>query len=138
MGARSDFQHTLDVLTELIPANQLYRKVYNMFIYLQVLSGGIECPPLLKAYQDNDELTIQAITNSTFEGVKLKPIDPKKFIESLRAQIPELYREHVPFNTLENLVNQASGGDFEGVLTQVSNEALQIKVPEEPQDPSTE
>jgi capsid protein len=126
MGARSDFQYILDVMTELIPANQLYRKVWDMFIYLQVLQGGIVCPPLLKAYTSNDVITIQAITNCSFEGTKLKPIDPVKFIKALRAQIPVKYREMIPLNTMENLVNSVSGSDYESVLTQTLNEINRI------------
>lgn len=143
MGARSDFQFTLDVLTELIPANQLYRKVYNMFIYLMVYSGKIECPPLLEAYNSNDLITIQAIINSSFEGTKLKPIDPVKFINSLRAQIPEKYRELIPLNTLENIINSASGGDYESVLNQMSKEIDEfdeiesLQMPEHQGVPST-
>lgn len=128
MGARADFQFVLETFTEIIPANQLYRQVYNMFVYLQVLTGKIDCPPLLKAYRDNDQITIQALINSNFEGTKLKPIDPVKFIESLRAQIPAQYRELVPLNTLESLVNSASGSDYESVLTQVRNEVMQLEV----------
>lgn len=127
MGARSDFQYTLDVMTELIPANQLYRKVYNMFIYLAVYSGKVDCPPLLQAYNSNDRITIQAITNSSFEGTKLKPIDPKKFIESLRQQLPEEIREKIPLNTLENIVNAASGLDYESTLNQVDKEINEFK-----------
>lgn len=122
MGARSDYQFNLDVLTEIIPSSQLYKMNYKLFLYLQVLKGDIDCPPLLKAYNENDIITIEAITNSKFEGTKLKPIDPVKFINSLRAQLPEKIRESIPLNTVENLVNAASGGDFESVLNQIVNE----------------
>jgi len=126
MGARSDYQFNLDVTTEIIPSNQLYKMNYKLFLYLQVLKGEIECPPLLKAYNENDVITIEAITNSKFEGTKLKPIDPVKFINSLRAQLPEKIREIVPLNTTENLVNAASGGDYESVLNQIINEMALI------------
>lgn len=122
MGARSDFQHNLDVLTEIIPSNQLYKMHYRMFLYMQVLKGEIECKPLLDAYQKNDVITISAITNSVFEGTKLKPIDPVKFINSLRMQLPESIRQKVPLNTMENLVNSASNGDYQSVLNQILNE----------------
>jgi capsid protein len=89
MGARSDTQHSLDVTNEIIPSAQLYKMHYNMTLYLMVLSGKIECEPLKKAYLENDIVTIQAISNSTFEGTKLKPIDPVKFIKALRAQLPK-------------------------------------------------
>lgn len=124
MGARADYQHNLDVLTEIIPSNQLYKMHYGMFLYLQILKGEIICPPLLKAYQDNDLITIQALSNSTFEGTKLKPIDPVKFIKSLRAQLPESIREKIPLNTSEKLVNAASGGDYVSVVNQMANEIL--------------
>jgi capsid protein len=122
MGARSDYQYNLDVMTEIIPSNQLYKMYYSIFLYLQVLKGDIDCPPLKKAYEKNDIITIQAISNSVFEGTKLKPIDPVKFIDSLRAQLPIKIRENVPLNTIENLINAASGGDYEGVLNQLMNE----------------
>jgi hypothetical protein len=93
-----------------------------MFLYLQVLKGEFVCPPLKKAYEKNDIITIQAISNSVFEGTKLKPIDPVKFIDSLRKQLPFKIRENVPLNTIENLINAASGGDYEGVLNQLMNE----------------
>jgi len=127
MGARSDFQYILDVATELIPANQLNRKVFDMFVYLKVLEGTIKCPPLSKAYSENDEITIKAITNSTFEGTKLKPIDPLKFIKSLREQMPASIRDLVPLNSNENLINAASGSDYESIITQVKNEARLLK-----------
>jgi len=127
MGARSDYQYNLDVMTEIIPSNQLYKMNYKLFLYLQVLKGDIDCPPLIKAYQDNDIITIQAITNSTFEGTKLKPIDPLKFIKSLREQLPERIRNHVPLNTTEKLINAASGGDFESVVNQIANETKIIE-----------
>lgn len=122
MGARSDFQFNLDTLTEVVPANQFYRKIWNLFIYTHILSGKIECAPLLKAYNENDEITIQALTNSSFEGTKIKPIDPLKFVKALRAQLPESVREDIPLNTIENIVNMVSNNDYEGVLTQVMNE----------------
>ncbi|MDX5586092.1 MAG: phage portal protein [Aureibaculum sp.] len=133
MGARSDYQYNLDVLTEIIPSNQLYKINYKLFLYLQVLKGEIDCPPLLKAYDNNDAITIEAITNSKFEGTKLKPIDPVKFINSLRAQLPEKIRELVPLNTTENLVNAASGGDYESVLNQIINEMALIPKDLEPE-----
>jgi capsid protein len=138
MGARSDYQYNLDVLTEIIPSNQLYKMVYELFVYLQVLKGEIICEPLKKAYDNNDIITIQALINSTFEGTKLKPIDPVKFINSLRAQLPEKIREQVPLNTIENLINAASNGDYEGVLNQIIGEMallpkeLEMIVPEKP------
>jgi capsid protein len=122
MGSRSDFQHNLDVKTEVIPANQFYRKMADMFIYLQVLSGKINCPPLLKAYTQNDGIAIRAITNSTFEGTKLKPIDPLKFIKSIREQLPESVRESIPLDTIENLINKNSGNDLEATFAQVDSE----------------
>jgi capsid protein len=122
MGARADYQYNLDVTTEIIPSNQLYKMFYEMFLYLQILKGEIDCLPLKKAYEKNDIISIQAISNSTFEGTKLKPIDPVKFISSLRAQLPLKIRENVPLNTIENLINAASGGDYEGVLNQLMNE----------------
>lgn len=122
MGARSDYQYNLDVTTEVIPSNQLYKMNYKLFLYLQVLKGEIDCPPLLKAYQENDIITIEAISNSAFEGTKLKPIDPLKFIKSLREQLPERIRNHVALNTSEKLINAASGGDFESVINQMANE----------------
>jgi capsid protein len=122
MGARSDYQHNLDVTTEIIPSNQLYKINYKLFLYLQVLKGEIICPPLLEAYNKNDIITIGAITNATFEGTKLKPIDPLKFINSLRAQLPESIRNKLPLNTSEKLINLASNGDFEGVVNQTANE----------------
>lgn len=137
MGARSDFQFNLDVLTEAVPANQFYRKVWDMFIFLQIMSGGIVCPPLLKAYNENDTITIQAIINSTFEGTKLKPIDPLKFIKSLREQLPANIRDQIPLNTIENLVNASSGGDYGSVLTQVENEADLIPEILKPKEPET-
>ena len=126
MGSRSDFQHILDVLTKLITGNQLYKPHYEMFLYLQILKGDIDCPPLADAYKSNDIITIAALTNSSFEGTKLKPIDPLKFIKSLKEQIPEKYRELIPFNSLEKLVSIASGGDYENVVTQFTNEVALI------------
>lgn len=122
MGARADYQYNLDVITEIIPSNQLYKMVYQMFLYLQVLKGDIDCPPLKIAYEKNDIITIEAISASVFGGTKLKPIDPVKFIKSLREQLPEKIRGMVPLNTIENLVSSASGGDFESVLNQLMNE----------------
>lgn len=127
MGARSDYQYNLDVLTEIIPSNQLYKMVYKMFLYTQILKGDIICPPLYNAYIKNDIITIEAITNSTFEGTKLKPIDPLKFINSLRAQLPLSIREHLPLNTSEKLINAASNGDFESVVSQMADEVSQIE-----------
>lgn len=138
MGARSDTQHNLDVSTAIIPSNQLYKMNYNLFLYLQVFKGEIDCPPLKKAYQENDIITIQAISNSTFEGTKLKPIDPLKFINSLRAQLPESIRQQVPLNTMDNLISQASNGDYEGVLNTFINELSLIPDELKPVEPVTE
>jgi capsid protein len=138
MGARSDFQYILDIGTELIPANQLNRKVFDMFVYLKVLDGSIDCPPLAKAYSEKDTITIQAITNSTFEGTKLKPIDPLKFIKSLREQMPASIRDLVPLNSNENLINAASGSDYESIITQVKNEARMLNDELAPEEEETE
>jgi capsid protein len=128
MGSRSDFQHILDVLTKLITGNQLYKPFYEMFLYLQILKGDIICPPLADAYKNNDIITIAALTNSSFEGTKLKPIDPLKFIKALKEQIPEKYRELIPFNSLEKLVNIASsGGDYENIVSTFTNEVELVK-----------
>ncbi len=126
MGARSDTQHELDVRTEMIPANQFYRKICDMFLYTQTLSGEINCPPLLKAYMSDDKISVRAITNSTFEGTKLKPIDPLKFIKSLREQLPESIRNDVPLNTMESLINSASNGDVDSVFPQMEAEIEKI------------
>lgn len=141
MGARSDYQHNLDVLTEIIPSNQLYKMHYNMFLYLQILKGDIICPPLAEAYRKEDIITIAALTNSSFDGTKLKPIDPVKFIKALRMQIPEKYREQIPLNTLEKLINSASGGDYEQVINQLTSEIEILPkelIKEETVEPTTE
>lgn len=126
MGARSDTQHEVDVRSEMIPANQFYRKVCDMFLYIQVLGGEIDCPPLFKAYTNNDKISVRAITNSTFEGTKLKPIDPLKFIKSLREQLPSSIRDDVPLNTMESLINSASNGDVDSVFPQMEAEIDKI------------
>lgn len=126
MGARSDTQHNLDVKTEMMPANQFYRKVVNMFLYTQVLGGEIDCPPLFQAYTKSDSISIKAITNSTFEGTKLKPIDPLKFIKSLKEQLPLAIRDEIAFNTVENLINQVSSGDIGSTFPQVESEIEKI------------
>lgn len=136
MGARSDYQHNLDVITEIIPSAQLYKMHYNMFLYLQIQKGDIICEPLRKAYIDNDIIAIQALGNSTFEGTKLKPIDPLKFIKALRAQLPENVREKVALNTIDNLVNMASNGDFQGITKQIASEIALL--PEEFDEPEPE
>lgn len=139
MGSRSDFQHNLDVKTEVIPANQFYRKIVDMFLYTQVLSGEIDCPVLSRAYLQNDGISIRAITNSTFEGTKLKPIDPLKFIKSIKEQLPASVRENISLDTIENLVNKVSGGDLESTFAQVESEIEKIpdnfKIEEEPAQP---
>lgn len=122
MGSRSDFQHILDVLTKIITGNQLYKPNYELFLYASVLLGRIDCPPLEQAYKENDIISIAALTNCSFEGTKLKPIDPLKFIKSLREMIPEKYRQHIPLSALEKIVDSASGGDYENVITQFGNE----------------
>ena len=98
-----------------------------MFLYLQILKGDIVLPPLADAYKNNDIITISALTRSSFEGTKLKPIDPLKFIKALKEQIPEKYRELIPFNSLEKLVNIASsGGDYENIVSTFQNEVALI------------
>ena len=126
MGARSDTQHSLDVTNEIVPSAQLYKMHYNMTLYLMVISGKIECEPLKKAYLENDIVAIQSIGNSTFEGTKLKPIDPVKFIKALREQLPESIRNKVGLNTIDNLVNMASGGDYESITNQLTNEIISL------------
>jgi capsid protein len=136
MGARGDYQYLLDIMVELIPGNQLYKMYVDMLIYTSILNGKLDCPPLKKAYQENDIVTTQAIIKSKFEGTKLKPIDPLKFIKSLREQLPESIRQLLPLNTLENIVNASSGMDYESVLNQSENEMLlipdELKPVEEP------
>jgi len=119
MGARSDTQHSLDVTNEIIPSAQLYKMHYERTLYLMVLSGKVECEPLKKAYQENDIVTIQSIINSTFESI----------------------REQVGLNTIDSLVNMASGGDYESISNQLANEILslpdELKTPEpEPIQPA--
>lgn len=135
MGARSDAQYNLDVMTEIIPSNQLYKMVLEMFLYIQILKGDIICPPLKKAYAENDIITIQAITKCKFEGTKLKPIDPVKFFKALRAKLPIRIRESTPLDTTENVVNEASGEDLEIINTVLEEMKLitsDFEVPEVP------
>ena len=117
-AARNDWQHVLDVKT-LNVANQVYKPVYELWLYNEVLSGNILYPELLEAYAKNDYIEIAALNGAMFTGVNVGDIDPLKTVNAVRAAMGD---DTTPIMTYERASEIVSQMDFGEIQSQVDIE----------------
>jgi len=129
-AATKDWEHNLKVATNYF-ANQSYKRVYAVWLYNEVLLGNIDAYELIKAYRNNDYITIEAINSATFTGVSVPSIDPLKEVNAVRRAMGD---EFTPLMTGEKGAEMVSQQDFSEVQEQVKIEKTYSVKPEKQED----
>lgn len=98
--------------------NSFYRPILTLFLELELLKGHIDSPSLLKAFQNNDRMVIEAFTTCRFMGKNMPHIDPLKEIKAIREMLGD---DLTPLISREQASEMANQGDW------VSNYKKNIK-----------
>lgn len=119
-AAIKDFEHTLEVERGSFAA-QSYQIVYNYCLDVWVLMGKINAPGYLDALLTQDEMTLAAYRNATWQGDAVPHIDPFKEVQAIRAMLGE-DSANLPLITFEDGVSKLGKGDFNAILGQYERE----------------
>jgi capsid protein len=125
-AAIKDWEQNLKVATNYF-ANQTYKRVYELWLYNEVLLGNIDCFQLIDAYRKKDYITITAINKATFTGVSVPSIDPVKEVNAVRMAMGD---NTTPLMTGELAAEIVSQQDFSEVQEQVKAERKMSVKPE--------
>ena len=134
-AALKDWENTLGVERAKF-TEDFYQPIYDLWLDIQVLLGRISAPGYIEALKAEDGLVLEAYRNARFVGTGVPHIDPLKEVEAVRLKLGKS-AENIPLVTVEQGVEELSGGDAVDILEQFASEykladSLGIKVVPDP------
>ncbi len=115
-----DWEHTLMVGRDDFSI-QFYQRVYNVWLWLEVMTMKVNLPQYIKAYADRNYIAIEAYQQARWKGPSVPHIDPLKEVQAVRLMLGS-QAESLPLTTLENGTELLNQGDFDENLSQFSEE----------------
>lgn len=119
-AATMDFGHRIDIGRGSL-ATQHLNRVYEFWLYIEVMMGKIAAPGLLGFYKTKNRMGIKAYTACRFTGPKFPHIDPLKEVKAAREKLGPLFA-HVPLCTVEQATEDLMGGDSDSNIMQAGEE----------------
>lgn len=117
-----DWEHTLMVGRDDF-AIQFYQRVYNVWLWLEVMTMKVNLPQYIKAYADKNNIAIEAYQQARWKGPSVPHIDPLKEVQAIRLMLG-LQADSLPLTTLENGTELLNQGGYDENLKQF---ALELK-----------
>jgi len=135
-AALKDWEHTMRVSREDF-AELFYKRIYDFWVEMEILTGRISAPGYLQARNAGDELLTAAYRSARFIGPSVPHIDPLKEVKAEREKLGSLGAS-IPLTTVEDATETLSSGDSDSNMEQFSKEletAKELKIFREPQAP---
>jgi len=132
-AATKDWDHTMGVKRNSLQI-QFYQRVYNFWLYTEILKGKIQAPGYLAAFASKNMMMVEAYQMAKFSGDLFPHIDPLKEAKAEREKLGSL-GAHLPLTTLEAATEALGGSDSDSNMEQYAKELeyadeLGIEVPE--------
>lgn len=96
--------------------DNMYRPHYNMFFTLVVLQNNLRAPKYFESLMNNNQLIIDAYSNSRFIGKAMPHVDPLKEAKT----ITELMKNGV--RSMTAMVEETYGEDYEDTIPAIAKE----------------
>lgn len=110
-AATKDFEHTLKVERDAF-SFYFYQNIYIFWLHVNIMSGRIDLPGYIEAYNRNDITKLSAYRKSRFFGAQFPHIDPLKEAKAEREKLGE-EGKYMPLTTAAEATETLTGGDFE-------------------------
>jgi len=124
-AALKDWEHTLNVRREEFAA-QFKKKVYTLWLHVEILKNNIQAPGYLKAFMANNWMVLEAYRKARFTGAAVPHIDPLKEVQAERAKLGDTGLS-IPLTTAEAATEALNGGDSEANMEQYAEELAKSK-----------
>lgn len=119
-AATKDWEHTIHVRRDDF-TTQFLQKVYNFFLFTQVLENKVDAPGYIEAIESGDFMIQEAYQCVRFTGPLFPHIDPLKEVQAERLKLGRI-ADAVPLTTVEQATENLNSGDFESNVDQFAEE----------------
>jgi len=130
-AALKDWEHTLSVEREKF-SRQFYQNIYSNWLNVEVLLNRINAPGYVKAFNERNEMAINAYQTATFIGANIPHIDPMKEVQAERLKLGS---QTIPLTTAQAATEALNGGDFKANVNQYRREIEEADGINEPPAP---
>jgi capsid protein len=120
-----DWEHTLMVGRNEF-AIQFYQRVYNVWLWLEVMTMKISLPNYIKAYSEKNIVAIDAYNQARWKGPTVPHIDPLKEVQAVRLMLG-IQGESLPLITMEEATDFLNTGDSDENMKQFKDELDEAK-----------
>lgn len=124
-AALKDWEHSILVNRDEA-AYDFYQPIYNLWLFIEVMTNKINLPGYLKAWQERNQMALDAYQETMWKGPTVPHIDPLKEVNAVRAMLGE-NAASIPLTTVENATEMLNQGDADENLKQFSEELQESK-----------
>lgn len=124
-AALKDWENTLKVDRTDV-SDQFNSKVYQFWLWTEVMDGKTNITGLLNAYLDRNVMAIAAFVSSRWIGSQVPHIDPLKEAKAEREKLGELGK-NLPLTTLLEALENLGAGEVDETLSRFKEELEQMK-----------
>ena len=117
-------------------SNNFYKKIYSLWLEVEILKGKVSAPGFLKASQDNNFMALEAYMAARFTGNNMPHIDPLKEVKAIREMLGNPALGIPPLINLDKASELLNQGDWlenlNKYLEEIKNlESLKPEIPNE-------
>lgn len=109
-------------------AKKFYEPYYRIWLEYFTLKGVIKNKSLLNAFNNRDEMVLEAFFKATFLGNKMPHIDPLKEAKAVRTMLGD---DSTPLITYEQATSMLNGGDWRNNIEKHKTESEIAPKPKE-------
>jgi capsid protein len=120
-----DWEHTLMVGRDEFSI-QFYQRIYNVWLWLEVMTLKISLPNYIRAFTDKNYVAIDAYNQSRWKGPTVPHIDPLKEVQAVRLMLG-VQGESLPLITMEEATDFLNTGDSDENMKQFKEELDEAK-----------
>lgn len=124
-AATKDWEHTMDFGRNSFHKQSL-NPTYMMFVYLKVLTGKLNAPGFLNAFNTGNWEVVEAYLSCRFTGDMFPHIDPVKEVTAERLKLGELGK-NIPLTTVESATENLMSGESSANIRQFAREFEETK-----------
>jgi capsid protein len=124
-AALKDWEHTIQVERKEF-YSQFYKKIYDLWFDVQVLSNRVNAPGYLSAIAKDDQLIIEAYKFCRFVGASVPHIDPVKEVTAERLKLGDAGKS-IPLTTAEAASEHLNSGEYMTNAVQFADELKKSK-----------
>jgi capsid protein len=93
-------------------SNNFYKKIYALWLEVEILKGKIDAPGYLKASEEDNYMALEAYTSARFTGNNMPHIDPLKEVKAIREMLGDPANGIPPLINLDKASELLNQGDW--------------------------